>query len=115
MAQGPNFGNMGGNMADLMRQAQKMQKQVQEAQDEIKNAEYEGKAAGDLVTLKMNGERKVTDLKIAEKLIDPDDPDTLQDMVIMALNDANDKMLEDQKQKLGQYTGGLGGGMNGLM
>lgn len=114
MSKGPSFGNMGGNMADLMRQAQKMQQQVQEAQNEIKNAEYVGKAAGDLVTVKMNGERKITDLKIAEKLIDPDDPDTLQDMVIMAMNDANDKMLEDQKNKLGQYAGGLSG-MNGMM
>lgn len=114
MSKGPNFGNMGGNMADLMRQAQKMQQQVQEAQNEIKNTEYEGKAAGDLVTVKINGERKVTDLKIADKLIDPDDPDTLQDMIIMAMNDANDKMIEDQKNKLGQYAGGLGG-MNGMM
>ncbi|MFD1472506.1 YbaB/EbfC family nucleoid-associated protein [Companilactobacillus mishanensis] len=114
MSKGPNFGAMGGNMANIMREAQKMQQQVKEAQDEIKNTEYEGHAAGDLVTLKMNGERKVTDLKIADKLIDPDDPDTLQDMVIMAINDANDKMLEDQKSKMGQYASGLGG-MDGLM
>jgi len=102
----PNMGGMG-NMGNLMRQAQKMQKEMQGAQEELKKTEYTGKSVDDLVTVKLNGDHKVLDIKIDEKVIDPDDPDTLTDMMIDAFNNGVDEVAKDQQDKLGKYTNGL--------
>ncbi|WP_125761703.1 YbaB/EbfC family nucleoid-associated protein [Companilactobacillus hulinensis] len=103
----PNMGGMGGNMANIMRQAQKMQKEVAAAQEQLSQTEYEGHSVDDFAVVKMNGDKKVLDLKIDEKIIDPDDPDTLQDMLIDALNDGFSKVDKDKDAKLGKYTNGL--------
>ena len=108
MSKGPNMGGMGGgNMANLMKQAQKMQKEVQAAREELKQTEYTGSSIDDFVVVKLNGDKKVLDLNIDEKIIDPDDPDTLQDMIIDAMNKGIAAAEADQQAKLGKYTNGL--------
>jgi len=103
----PNMGGMGGNMANMMRQAQKMQKEVQETTEALNKTEYTGKSVDDFVTVKVTGDKKIADMTISEKIIDPDDPDTLQDMMIDALNNAFDAVDNDKQAKLGKYTNGL--------
>ncbi|APX71089.1 YbaB/EbfC family nucleoid-associated protein [Companilactobacillus allii] len=103
----PNMGGMGGNMGNIMRQAQKMQKEVAAAQELLSKTEYVGNSVDDFAVVKMNGDKKIIDIKIDEKIIDPDDPDTLQDMLIDALNDGFSKVDKDKDAKLGKYTNGL--------
>ena len=103
----PNMGGIGGNMANIMKQAQKMQREVQAATEELNKTEYTGKSVDDFVVVKVTGEKKIADLTIDDKIIDPDDPDTLQDMLIDALNNAFDAVDKDKSAKLGKYTNGL--------
>ncbi|MGL4482437.1 MAG: YbaB/EbfC family nucleoid-associated protein, partial [Lactococcus garvieae] len=76
------------NMQNMMKQAQKLQKQMQASQEEIANTTFLGKAAQDLVVAEFSGDRKLTSLTIKSDVIDPEDPETLQDLVADAVNDA---------------------------
>lgn len=96
-----------GNMAGMMKKMQKMQKQVQQAQSELEQREFVGKASDDLVQVTMNGKREVTDMKIDPKVIDPDDPEMLQDLIIQATNQVLNDIEKTTEQTMGQYTRGL--------
>ena len=98
---------MPGNMQDLMRQAQKMQKEVTAAQDEITNKDFVGNSASDYVKVTMNGDHEMKDIEIAKDVIDPDDPEMLQDLIISAVNDAEGKIKKETQDKLGKYTQGM--------
>lgn len=98
---------MPGNMAGMMKQVQKMQKEMASAQKEIEETSFVGKSADDLVTVTFNGKHEVTDLVIDPKVIDPEDPDMLQDLLIMAINDGEKQILSTTESKLGRYTKGF--------
>ncbi|AQS54094.1 Nucleoid-associated protein [Jeotgalibaca dankookensis] len=101
-------GNMG-NMQGMMKQMQKMQKQVEETQAEINSTEFFGNAANDLVIVTMTGDKKVTDIAIKPEAVDPDDIEMLQDLVLMATNDALDKIDAESKAKLGKFANAIPG------
>ncbi|MDE1549864.1 YbaB/EbfC family nucleoid-associated protein [Jeotgalibaca caeni] len=101
-------GNMG-NMQGMMKQMQKMQKQIEETQNELNVTEYTGFAANELVAVTMTGDKKVTDVTIKPEAVDPDDVEMLQDLVLMATNDALEKVEADQKAKLGKFAKGMPG------
>ena len=107
-------GMMPGNMNNLMKQAQKMQKQMEETQAELAEMEYEATAGGGVVTVKINGNKEITSVKIAEEVVDPEDIEMLEDLVMAAVNEAIRMQADDEKEKLGKITGGLGGGLGGL-
>lgn len=96
-----------GNMQQMMKQAQQMQKQMTEAQNEIDAQIFTGVASDDLVKVSINGKHEVTDLQIDPKVIDPEDPDMLQDLLIMAINDGEQQIAKTTEEKLGKYTKGL--------
>ena len=98
------------NMQQLMKQAQKMQQQLAAAQQELGSAEVTGTAGGGLVTATMTGNGELTALTIAPAAVDPDDVETLQDLVVAAVRDANRAVAELAEQTMGPLTGGLGGG-----
>ncbi|MGR3741376.1 YbaB/EbfC family nucleoid-associated protein [Companilactobacillus sp. DQM5] len=98
---------MPGNMAGMMKQVQKMQKEMTAAQKEIDEQEFVGKSADDLVVVTFNGKHEVTDIKIDPKVIDPEDPDMLQDLLIMAINEGEKSIAETTEKKLGKYAKGL--------
>ena len=102
------FGGFGGGnqMQQLMKQAQKMQAEMQKAQEELENAEIIGSASNGLVTVTMNGKKVVNQISINPDVVDVDDIEMLEDLIIVALNDAYAKADEMNKQKLGN-TGGL--------
>lgn len=117
-AGGAGFGG-GPNMAQLMKQAQKMQQQLEAAQAELAEAQVTGTAGGGLVTATLSGAGELLDLKIDPKVVDPDDVETLQDLVVAAVRDANRAVGELAAAKMGPVTGGLGGlggpaGLGGL-
>ncbi|MBR2323211.1 MAG: YbaB/EbfC family nucleoid-associated protein [Clostridia bacterium] len=102
------FGGFGGGnqMQQLMKQAQKMQAEMQKAQEELENAEIEGVAQGDAVKVIMNGKKVVSSISINPDYVDLDDIEMLEDLIVVALNDAYQKADEMNKQKMGN-AGGL--------
>jgi len=102
-------GGMPGNMNNLMKQAQRMQKQVEETQAVLEEKEYEATAGGGVVSVTINGKKEVTAVKISPEVVDPDDIETLEEVVLAAVNEAIRMQSEDEKAELGKITGGLGG------
>lgn len=98
---------MPGNMAGMMKQVQQMQKEMAAAQAELDVTSFVGKSADDLVEVTFNGKHEVTDIKIDPKVIDPEDPDMLQDLLIMAINEGEKAIATTTEQKLGKYAKGL--------
>jgi DNA-binding YbaB/EbfC family protein len=102
-------------MQQLMKQAQKMQQQLAVAQAELAQTQIEGTAGGGLVSATVTGGGELLTVTIDPKVIDPDDVDTLQDLVVAAIRDANSTAQQLASEKLGPLTGGIGGlGIPGL-
>ncbi|WP_410537459.1 YbaB/EbfC family nucleoid-associated protein [Streptomyces sp. KL2] len=101
------------NMQQLLQQAQKMQQDLAAAQQELAEADVEGSAGGGLVKATVSGAGELKGLVIDPKAVDPEDTETLADLVLAAVRDANSAAQELQQQKLGPLAQGLGG-MPGL-
>lgn len=101
-------------MAQLMKQAQKMQQQLAQAQEQLAEQQVTGSAGGGMVTATMTGAGELRDLTIDPRAVDPDDVETLQDLVIAAIHDAKHNADELAEQTMGPLTGGGGMGIPGL-
>lgn len=101
------------NMQEIMKQAQEMQQQLMTAQQELAETEVTGSAGGGLVTAVVTGSGELQSMSIDPKAVDPDDTETLSDMVVAAVRDANRVAQELQAEKMGPVTGALGGGQGG--
>ena len=99
------------DMAMIMQQAQKMQEQLIAAQAALAAAQVTGQAGNGLVQVTMTAAGEVRDVRIDPKVVDPDDVDTLQDLVVGALHDAAQAAQQLAAEKMGPLTGGLGGGL----
>ena len=100
-------GGMPGNMSNLMKQAQRMQRQMEEQQKEMESREFEATAGGGAVRLVITGAREVKALEISPDAVDPEDVETLQDLIIAAMNEAL-RMVEDANgEAMGNMAGGL--------
>ena len=97
----------GGNMNNLMKQAQAMQKKMQNIQKEIEESEFEAAAGGGAVSVKVNGKREVLAINIKPEVVDPDDVEMLEDLVLSAVNEAMRKADEETANKMGKVTGGM--------
>lgn len=103
------------NMQQLMKQAQKMQAQLVAAQEELAQAQVEGTAGGGLVTATVTGGGELVSLKIKPEAVDPDDVESLEDLVVAALRDAQRASQELQSERMGPLAGGMGGlGLPGM-
>jgi DNA-binding YbaB/EbfC family protein len=105
------------NMQQILKQAQQMQQQLMAAQAELADARVQGSAGGGLVTATVTGSGELVGLVIDPKAIDPDDTETLADLVLAAVRDATANAAQLQQQKMGPVTqglGGLGGGLGAL-
>ena len=100
----------GGNMQQLMKQAQAMQRKLQEAQEEVAETEVTGSAAGGMVEVTMTGDKTPVSVTIKPEAVDPDDVEMREDMILAALNDANEKAEKLSKELLGPM-GGMGNGL----
>jgi nucleoid-associated protein EbfC len=99
------------NMQQLMKQAQKMQEQLLSAQQQLAETEVTGTAGGGLVTATVTGNGEVQSIKIDPKAVDPDDVESLEDLVVAAIRDAARAAQELASEKMGPLAGGLGGGL----
>ena len=101
---------MGGqpNMQQLLKQAQKMQAQMQEAQEKLATTELTGTAGGGLVEATVSGAGEVLRVKIDPKAVDPDDVESLEDLVLAAVRHGQEQAHELGAQTMGPMTGGLG-------
>lgn len=104
------------NMQQLMKQAQKMQQELLAAQEELASAEVTGSAGGGLVTATVTGGGELRAVTIDPSVVDPDDVETLQDLVVAAVRDAGRAAQELAGERMGPLTQGLGGmgGLGGL-
>jgi DNA-binding YbaB/EbfC family protein len=104
----------GFDMGQILQQAQQMQEKLQEAQEELANTEVTGTAGGGLVTAIVTGGMELKSLAIDPKVVDPDDTETLADLVVAAVRDASGNAQKLTERKLGPLAGGLGGGLPDL-
>lgn len=95
------------NMQKLMQEAQKMQKQLQKDQKELENTIYEGVSSN--VNVKMNGKFEVIEVKLNIDEISSDEKDLIEDMLMVAVNDAVKKINNDKEKKMGKYGQGIAG------
>ena len=105
----------GPSMNEMLKQAQKMQEDMQAKQAELEEKEYEISAGGGVVKVKINGKREILSLDIAEEIVDPDDIETLSDIIVAAVNEAIKKVNATTDAEMAKISGPLGGmGMGGL-
>ncbi|MFF4156705.1 YbaB/EbfC family nucleoid-associated protein [Streptomyces sp. NPDC001678] len=97
-------------MQQLLQQAQKMQQDLAKAQEELARTLVDGTAGGGLVKATVTGAGELQSLVIDPKAVDPEDTETLADLVVAAVRDANETAQKMQQQKLGPLAQGLGGG-----
>ncbi len=98
---GYGFGGFGGgNMQQLMRQAQKMQEDMQRTREEIDSTEYTSSVGGGMIEVTLYGNKTVKAVKIKPEVVDPDDVEMLEDLIASAVGDALAKIAEDEKSKL---------------
>lgn len=103
-------GGMPGNMNNLMKQAQKMQREMEVKAKEFEEKEWVGTAGGSVVEVTITGKKEVSKVVIDKDIVDPDDVETLEDLVMAATNEALRKLNEEQNNLYSGLAGGLGGG-----
>ena len=103
------------DMSALLAQAQQVQQQLMEAQEALANAEVHGQAGGGLVQVTSKGSGEITAIQIDPKVVDPDDVETLQDLIVGALQDAAKQVTILAQSRLGPLAAaGLYWGLPGL-
>jgi DNA-binding YbaB/EbfC family protein len=107
MAKGGFPGMGGGNMNNLLKQAQKFQKQMEDLQKDLEEKTFEGKAGGGAVVAVANGKKQLIDIKIDAEVVDPDDIEMLQDLILTACNAALKIAEAETANEMGKLTGGM--------
>ena len=101
-------GGMGGfggmNINSLMKEAKKMQADLEKSQNELAVREFEASAGGGAVTIRVNGQKQVLDLKLQKDVVDPDDVEMLQDLIVTCLNQAFKQVDDAQASAMGKYN-----------
>ena len=101
------FNTGGGNMQQLMRQAQKMQQEVARVQEEVGNTEFESSVGGGVVKVVINGAKEFKGITIAPEVIDPDDIEMLQDLIISGVNEILKEVDDYGAAEMEKVTGGV--------
>ncbi|MDD2485159.1 MAG: YbaB/EbfC family nucleoid-associated protein [bacterium] len=91
----------------MMKQVQKMQAEMARIQNELADERIEGSAGGGMVKVVANGQQEILDIAIAPEVVDPDDIETLQDLVLAAVRDAMKRSQDAAAEKMSKLTGGL--------
>ncbi|MBE6632346.1 MAG: YbaB/EbfC family nucleoid-associated protein [Ruminococcaceae bacterium] len=95
------------NMQSMLRQAQKMQEQMEELQSELENREYEIKAGGGVVTIKIDGKKEIKSIDIDPEIVDPDDIETLSDILVAGVNEAIKRVENEAQTEMSKITGSM--------
>ena len=102
----PNSGGAG-NMNQMLKTAQKMQEDMAQLQEELDAKEYEVNAGGGAVTVKINGKLEIQNIEISPEIVDPDDIETLSDILVAGVNEAIKKVNETNSSEMSKITGSL--------
>ena len=97
----------GPSMNSMLRQAQKMQEDMAALQEELDAREYEVKAGGGMVAVKINGQKEVLSIDIQPEIVDPDDIETLSDILVAAVNEAIKRVETTNAEEMGKLTKGI--------
>ncbi len=97
----------GGNMNNLLKQAQKLQKDMEEAKKNLENREFDVTSGGEVVFVKINGKKEIVELRIKPEIVDPEDIGMLEDLIISCVNEAYKKVEEESNKEMSKLTGGL--------
>ena len=101
---------MGGgpsNMQSMIKQAQKMQEDMAAKQEELEAREYDVAAGGGVVNVKINGKKEILSVKIDPEVVDPDDVETLEDLIIAAMNEAIKTVESVSAEEMAKITGSM--------
>ena len=96
------------NMQAMLKQAQKMQEDMAAKQEELEAREYDVSAGGGVVAVKINGKKEILSVKIAPEVVDPDDIETLEDLITAAVNEAIKKVEAISSEEMQKITGSMG-------
>ncbi|NQT67792.1 MAG: YbaB/EbfC family nucleoid-associated protein [Actinobacteria bacterium] len=91
----------------MMKQAKIMKQKLLEIQQELKKMEFEASAGGGAVKVKVNGEQEIIEVKIDRDMVDSGDMEMIEDMVMVAINDAVKQSKDEAKNKMASLTGGM--------
>ena len=95
------------NMQSMLKQAQKMQEDMAAMQAELEEREYDVKAGGGVVNVKINGKKEILSVKISPEVVDPDDVETLEDLIVAAVNEAIKKVEAVSGEEMQKITGSM--------
>ena len=95
------------NMQSMIKQAQKMQEEMAEKQAELEEREYDVAAGGGVVNVKINGKKEILSVKIDPEVVDPDDVETLEDLIVAAVNEAIKKVEAISANEMQKITGSM--------
>ena len=96
-----------GNMQSMLKQAQKMQEDMANLQAELEEREYDVSAGGGVVNVKINGKKEIISVKIEPEVVDPDDIETLEDLITAAVNEAIKKVESVSQDEMSKITGSM--------
>ena len=101
-------GGMGGfggmNLNNLMKEAKKMQADLEKNQQELAEKEFEASAGGNAVSVKVNGQKQILDLKLQKEVVDPEDVEMLQDLIVTCINQAFKQVDDAQAASMGKFN-----------
>jgi len=97
----------GGNMNNLLKQAQKLQKQMEDLKAELEKKTVEASSGGGAVTVVASGKKQILEINIKPEVVDPDDVEMLQDLILAATNEALNKAEKMMTDEMGKLTGGM--------
>ena len=98
----------GPSMNSMLRQAQKMQEDMAALQEDLDSREYVVSAGGGVVSLKINGKREILSIDIKPEIVDPDDIETLSDILVAAVNEAIKRVDDTNNAEMSALTGSVG-------
>ncbi len=104
----------GGSMASMLKQAQQMQEQMAQMQAELEEREYNIAAGGGVCKITITGAKEIRSIEIAPEIIDPDDPETLQDILVAAVNEAIKRVEDTTAQEMQKITASSGLNLPGM-
>lgn len=107
MAKGFSGFPNGANMGNMMKQVQKLQKQMEDMQEKLKMEEVSASAGGGAVVATVNGNKELISIKLDKDAVDPDDVEMLEDLIVVAVNDALKTAEDKMSSEMGKLTGGL--------
>ena len=96
------------NMNAMIRQAQKLQEDMATLQEDLDSREYDVSAGGGMVSVKITGSKEILDIQIKPEIVDPDDIETLQDILVAAVNEAIKRVEDTNSAEMAKITGNVG-------